>query len=197
MGGVQRGAGGTGGRIYCGGRRSPIRSRMPTAPTAPSPTRPAKSRHLRRRCVRHLHSSGSTRSESVFAGTLYDGDLHVFLGVFGIAGRDVRLSSGLGYQTVPQSVKISPLRLRLRFTVPVCGEPFALPAAEPQRQGIATNPRADGLRAPSTRLLMRDSGTPQGQRLSTSGHDLRKGCLTMVDRVELHSHCQFCFRYSG
>jgi hypothetical protein len=96
MGGVLRAAGGTGGRIYCGGRRSPITSRIPTAPTAPSPTRPAKSRHLRRRCVRHLHSSGSTRSESVFAGTLYDGDLHLFLGVFGIAGRDVRLSSQTG-----------------------------------------------------------------------------------------------------
>ena len=197
MGGVQRAAGGTGGCIYCSGRRSPIRSRMPTAPTAPSPTRPAKSRHLRRRCVRHLHSSGSTRSASVFAGTLYDGDLHLFLGVFGIAGRDVRLSSQTGVSdgaTISENIA---LKLCFRFTVPGLWGAVRPSASEPQRQGIATNPRADGLRAPSTGLLMRDSGTPQGQRLPTSGHDLRKGSLTMVDRVELHSHCQFCFRYSG
>jgi hypothetical protein len=118
MGGVQRAAGGTGGRIYCGGRRSPIMSRMPTAPTAPSPTRPAKSRHLRRRCVRHLHSSGSTRSESVFAGTLYDGDLHLFLGVFGIAGRDVRPSSQTGVSDGATISETIALKLCFRFTVP-------------------------------------------------------------------------------
>jgi hypothetical protein len=35
-----------------------------------------------------IHSTGAIPSESVSAGQLYDRDLHLFSGVFGIAGRN-------------------------------------------------------------------------------------------------------------
>ena len=65
-----------------------------------------------------IHSTGAIPNESVSAGKLYDGDLHLFLGVFGIAGRDVRPSSQTGVSdgaTISENIA---LKLCFRFTVP-------------------------------------------------------------------------------